>query len=70
MAKYDIQFGLNQSLEDLKAGKPMSGKDGFLTPEIALDELYNKWGKQYPVVIKSWRQKWDNLSVYFKYPED
>lgn len=38
--------------------------------EIALDELDNKWGKQYPVVIKSWRNKWDNLSVYFKYPED
>lgn len=38
--------------------------------EIALDELDAKWGKQYPVVIKSWRNKWDNLSVYFKYPED
>lgn len=25
---------------------------------------------QYPVVIRSWRNKWDNLSVYFKYPED
>lgn len=38
--------------------------------EIALDDLEGKWGKQYPVVIKSWRSKWDNLSVYFKYPED
>ena len=38
--------------------------------EIALDELESKWGKQYPVVIKSWRSKWENLSVYFKYPED
>jgi transposase-like protein len=38
--------------------------------EIALDELDTKWGKQYPVVIKSWRDKWDNLSVFFKYPED
>ena len=38
--------------------------------EIALNELDNKWGKQYPVVIKSCRNKWDNLSVYFKYPED
>lgn len=38
--------------------------------EIALDDLDAKWGKQYPVVIKSWRSKWDNLSVYFKYPED
>lgn len=38
--------------------------------EIALDELEAKWGAQYPIVIKSWRNKWDNLSVYFKYPAD
>ena len=38
--------------------------------EIALDDLEAKWGGQYPVVIRSWRNKWDNLSVYFKYPED
>lgn len=38
--------------------------------ETALNELEAKWGKQYPVVIRSWRNKWDNLSVYFKYPAD
>ncbi len=38
--------------------------------ERALDELESRWGAQYPIVIKSWRSKWDNLSVYFKYPED
>ena len=37
--------------------------------EAALDELEDRWGDQYPIVIKSWRSKWDNLSVYFKYPE-
>ena len=37
--------------------------------EQALDELEAKWGTQYPLVIKSWRSKWENLSVYFKYPE-
>lgn len=37
--------------------------------EIALNELENKWGQQYPVVIKSWRNKWDRLSTYFKYPD-
>ena len=37
--------------------------------EIALDELESRWGSQYPIVIKSWRNKWGNLSVYFKYPE-
>lgn len=37
--------------------------------EQALDELELSWGKRYPIVIRSWRNKWDNLSVYFKYPE-
>ena len=34
MSKNDIQFDFNQALNDLKAGKPMSGKEGFLTPLI------------------------------------
>ena len=36
---------------------------------MALDELETKWGDKYPVVIKSWRNKWALLSVYFKYPD-
>jgi putative transposase len=32
--------------------------------------LINKWGKKYPIVIQSWKNKWENLSAYFKYPED
>jgi transposase-like protein len=38
--------------------------------EKALDELDAKWGKQYPIVLQSWRRKWDSLSQYFKYPEN
>ena len=37
--------------------------------EIELDRLEAKWGQQYPIVLRSWRNKWVNLSVYFKYPE-
>ncbi len=37
--------------------------------EMALDKLEEKWGSLYPIVIKSWRRKWENLSIYFKYPE-
>jgi len=43
------------------------------TKELAEDELLKldeKWGKKYPIVINSWQNKWDNLSVYFKYPSD
>ncbi len=38
--------------------------------ELALDKMEEKWGKKYPIVFESWRNKWDNLSNYFKYPED
>lgn len=37
--------------------------------EYYLDELDQKWGEKYPVVIKSWRINWTRLSNYFKYPE-
>lgn len=37
--------------------------------EIALEELEQKWGKQYPLVVQSWRRKWQHISTYFKYPE-
>jgi transposase-like protein len=37
--------------------------------ETALDELEAKWGDKYPMVIKSWRNKWPTLSAYFKYPD-
>jgi len=38
--------------------------------ELELDILEEKWGDKYPIVINSWRNKWENLSYYFKYPED
>lgn len=38
--------------------------------EHNLDKLEEKWGKKYPIVFTSWRNKWENLSIYFTYPED
>ena len=43
-----------------------------ISKEIAeehLEKLEEKWGKRYPIVINSWKNKWENLSNYFKYPE-
>lgn len=37
--------------------------------EIELDKLEERWGKKYPIIFESWRNKWDNLSNYFKYAE-
>ena len=38
--------------------------------EQELQKLDEKWGKLYPIVIQSWQNKWENLSVYFKYPPE
>jgi len=41
------------------------------TKEVAEEELLKfdeKWGKKYPLVINSWNNKWENLSIFFKYP--
>ena len=38
--------------------------------EEKLLDLEEKWGKKYPLVIKSWNNNWHNLSAYFKYPEE
>jgi putative transposase len=43
------------------------------TEELAvfeLDNLDNKWGKKYPIVINSWRENWQYLSTYFQYPQE
>jgi len=35
-----------------------------------LDLLEETWGKKYTLAIKSWRNNWDNLATFFKYPEE
>lgn len=37
--------------------------------EMELDNLELKWGEDYPIVIKSWRDNWDKLSVNFQYSD-
>lgn len=49
--------------------KPIYKASSTELAEYNLDKLEQKWGKQYPVVIKSWRTNWSRLSQYFKYPE-
>ena len=49
--------------------KPVYRATSLESAEVALDELEAKWGDLYPIVIKSWRSKWHQLSAYFKYPE-
>lgn len=64
--KYVASKNQKAFMRDLKLVYRASGKEAA---EKALDELEAQWGELYPIVFKSWRHKWDNLSAYFKYPE-
>jgi putative transposase len=65
--KYVASKNQKEFMADLK---PVYKAETLEAAETALDELEEKWGEKYPIVIKSWRRKWPNLSVYFKYPAD
>jgi len=64
--KYVASKNQKAFMADLKLVYRASSK---ALAETALDSLEEKWGDSYPIVIQSWRNKGDNLSVYFKYPE-
>lgn len=43
------------------------------TKEVALNELTlleEKWGHHYAIALRSWRNNWDELATYFKYPQE
>ena len=64
--KYVASKNQKEFMQDLK---PVYQAQTKQAAETALEELDAKWGKQYPLVIGSWQRKWENLSVYFKYPD-
>jgi len=38
--------------------------------EQALDAFEEKWGGQYPMVVKSWRSNWANIITFFDFPKE
>lgn len=64
--KYITWKNQREFMRDLKEVYKANTKE---VAEHNLDIMEQKWGKQYPIVFKSWRTNWDRLSNYFKYPE-
>lgn len=62
--RYVSSKDLKPFLADLKTVYAADTKDLAEQNLLLLDE---KWGKKYPIVLKSWQSKWDYLSAYFKY---
>jgi putative transposase len=65
--KYVGSKNQKEFMVDLKRVYKANNKD---IAEVELDVLESKWNSKYPIVIKSWRNNWERLSQYFKYPED
>ena len=52
---------------DLKLVYTAVNEDAALQALSSLDE---KWGDKYLLAIKSWRNNWEELSTFFKYPPE
>ena len=52
---------------DLKA---IYGADTLEMAEANLEHFDEVWGDKYPHVVKSWRNNWEGLTVFFGYPKD
>tara|TARA_Y100000385_G_scaffold265030_1_gene298943 strand:- start:114 stop:905 length:792 start_codon:yes stop_codon:yes gene_type:complete len=64
--KYVASKNQKEFMSDLKEVYKANSKD---LAESNLLNLEEKWGKKYPLIIKSWNNNWHNLSGYFSYPE-
>lgn len=62
--KYVIYSDSRALLKDLKKVYEASTYDNALA---GLNEFEVKWGAKYPIIVKSWRENWAELSNYFKF---
>jgi transposase-like protein len=53
-------------IRDLKLVYGAASKEAA---EVEMDNLELKWGEQYPIVIRSWRDNWEALTQYFQYTQ-
>nr|WP_262904787.1 IS256 family transposase [Echinicola marina] len=64
--KYVASKNQKEFAGDLKKIYKAETKD---QAESALLELEEKWGKKYPIVIRSWNDNWERLSASFAYAQ-
>lgn len=64
--KYVASKNQKEFIKDLKQVYQAVSLD---KAEDELDNLEIKWGEDYPIVIKSWRDNWHKLSAYFQFSD-
>lgn len=63
--RYVVWKDKKEFAKDLKAIYTAPTKDAALA---ALDDFEQKWKSKYAYAIKSWRDNWDELTVFFDFP--
>lgn len=64
--KYISWKDQKEFISDLKEVYKATNEDLGLE---ALNEMYNKWGNKYGMVLDSWMNNWENLSTFFGYED-
>lgn len=49
--------------------KPIYKANTEETALAVLDQFEETWGKKYPIIVRSWRNNWTELSTFFRYPQ-
>lgn len=62
--------GSKHQKEFMKDLKRVYGAVSKEAAETELDNLETKWGEQYLIVIKSWRDNWERLTEFFQYTKE
>ena len=65
--KYVSYKDSKQIIQDFKSVYKAINESEALS---ALEILDEKWGKQYPSAIKTWRNNWDVIAPFFSFPEE
>ncbi len=64
--KYVVSKDQKEFMGELKSVYKATTKE---LAELNLEKLGEKWGKKYPLVMRSWQENWPKLSTFFKYSE-
>ena len=66
--RYSCSYVSNKDKPEFtKDLKKIYQADNLEIAEENLDKLEDKWKKDYPISVRSWRKNWEELSTYFVY---
>ncbi|MFR9712156.1 IS256 family transposase [Paenibacillus sp. MB22_1] len=65
--RYVSYKDLKKVTADLKPIYKAATEEGAL---LEMERFEEVWGAKYPLIVRSWRNNWEELSTFFKYPPE